>query len=94
MQTVEQPATPRNSWGQPADTPSAKKAVVRLPLETTRDAQRALARLIRRTLQGEIETADLSRYANALMILVRIIEGGDLAAMSARLDDLEKRGFH
>lgn len=94
MQTVEPPATPQNTWGKPVDTPSVKKAVVRLPLDTTRDCSRALARLIRKTLQGDMETADLSRYANAIMILVRIIEGGDLAAMNARLDELEKRGFH
>ena len=67
---------------------------MRLPLETTRDCQRALARLIRRSLAQEIETADLSRYANAIMILVRIIEGGDLAAINERLDTLEKRGLH
>ena len=67
---------------------------VRVPLETTRDCSRALARLIRKTLAGEMETADLSRFANAIMLLSRIIEGGDLATMSARLDELEKRGLH
>ena len=39
-----------------------------------------------------METADLSRFANAIMILVRIIEGGDLAAMEARLDELKSAG--
>lgn len=93
MSLVEQPANSQNAWGKPAATPSAKK-VVRLPLETTRDCSRALAKLIRRTLAGDMETADLSRFANAIMLLSRIIEGGDLAAMNARLDELEKRGFH
>lgn len=93
MSLVEQPANTQNAWGKPAATPSTKK-VVRLPLETTRDCSRALAKLIRRTLAGDMETADLSRFANAIMLLSRIIEGGDLAAMNARLDELEKRGFH
>lgn len=94
MEQVEQGSTAQNGWGPPADTGLARKTVVRMPLETTRDAQRALARLIRRTLQGELATADLSRYANALMILVRIIEGGDLAAINERLDAIEQRGLH
>ena len=85
MSSAEPPANPRNAWGKPADTPSAKK-VVRLPLDTSRDCQRALARLIRRTLAGEIETADLSRYANAIMVLARLIEGGQLEDRIAALE--------
>ena len=44
MQTLEPPATPQNAWGQPVDTPSAKKAVVRLPWKRRGMPQRALAR--------------------------------------------------
>jgi len=84
-------ANPRNDWGQSADTPKAVKKVVRLPLDTSRDCQRALARLIRRTLAGEIETTDLSRYANALMVLARLAavrfnrtDGGAFAARRCR----------
>lgn len=86
MSHVEQPSNARNSWGKPADTPKAAKKVVRLPLDTSRDCQRALARLIRKTLAGEIETTDLSRYANALMVLARLIEGGDI---ERRIEALE-----
>lgn len=88
MPHIEQPSNARDSWGKPADTPKAGKKVVRLPLDTSRDCQRALARLIRKTLAGEIETADLSRYSNALMILSRLIEGGEL---ETRLSNLEQQ---
>jgi hypothetical protein len=65
-------------WGQAPDTGALRKKVVRLRLDTSTDCQRALARLIRSTMAGSIATADLSRYANALMVLARLIEGGDL----------------
>lgn len=86
MSSVEQPATPQNAWGKPADTGVPAKKVVRLPLDTSRDCQRALARLIRRALADELTTTDLSRYSNAIMILARLIEGGDI---EARLEALE-----
>lgn len=86
MSSVEQPAKPLNQWGKPADTGVPAKKVVRLPLDTSRDCQRALARLIRRALAGEIETTDLSRYANAIMVLARLIEGGQLEDRIAALE--------
>lgn len=88
MSHVEQPANRQDKWGSAPDTGVGRKKVVRLPLDTSRDCQRALARLIRRALGGEIETADLSRYANAIMILSRLIEGGEL---ETRLRNLEKQ---
>lgn len=81
-------ANSQNAWGNPPDTRSSRKKVVRLRLDTSRDCQRALARLIRSTMAGKIETADLSRYANALMVLARLIEGGDI---ERRLEALEAR---
>lgn len=81
-------ASPQNKWGPAADTGKPPKKVVRLPLDTSRDCQRALAKLIRRALAGEMDTTSLSRYANAIMILARLIEGGQLedriAALEAR----------
>ena len=87
----EQPVSPQNCWGAPPATPSARKKVVRLRLDTSRDCQRALARLIRGTLAGTIPTQDLSRYANAIAVLARLIEGGDL---EARILALEVKGVH
>jgi hypothetical protein len=93
MVSVDNPAKSQDAWGKPADTGKApKKPKVRLPLETTRDCAKALARLIRKALAGDMQTSDLSRYSNALMILSRIIEGGELADLSARLDAIEQNG--
>lgn len=86
MSHVEQPANRQDKWGSAPDTGVARKKVVRLPLDTSRDCQRALARLIRKALAGEIETADLSRYANAIMVLARLIEGGQLEDRIAALE--------
>lgn len=80
-----QPASDDDTAENAADTPSSKK-VVRMPLDTSRDCQKALARLIRRTLAGDMQTADLSRFANAIMVLSRLIEGGEI---ERRLEALE-----
>jgi hypothetical protein len=86
MLLSEQPESPQNKWGATADTPLERKKVVRLRLDSSRDCQRALARLIRGTLAGTIPTQDLSRYANAIAVLARLIEGGDI---ERRLEALE-----
>ena len=82
------PSTPQETAPAPADTGSKPKNV-RMKLDTANDCQRALARLIRAALAGSIETQDLSRYANALMILSRIMADSDL---EARIEALEARG--
>ena len=81
-----QPANDGETAEIDADTPSSSKKVVRMPLDTSRDCQKALARLIRRTLAGDMQTADLSRFANAIMVLSRLIEGGEI---ERRLEALE-----
>ncbi|WP_174214246.1 hypothetical protein [Erythrobacter sp. KY5] len=79
------PSTPQETAPAPADTGSKPKNV-RMKLDTTRDCQKALARLIRAALAGSIETSDLSRYSNALMILARLIEGSSLEDRIAALE--------
>lgn len=91
MLADSQAQNPQNKWGNQPNTPSVRKKVVRLRLDTSRDCQRALARLIRGTLAGAIPTQDLSRYANAIAVLARLIEGGDL---EARIEALEAKGLH
>lgn len=81
-------ANPEDGWGSPPSSPKEAKKVVRLRLDTSRDCQRALARLIRGTLAGNVETQDLSRYANAIAVLARLIEGGDI---ERRLEELEAK---
>ena len=81
------PSTPQETATAPADTGSKVKNV-RMKLDSANDCQRALARLIRAALAGSIETQDLSRYANALMILSRLIDGGDF---ERRLEAIEAK---
>lgn len=87
----EEAANPQSNWGSPSPTPNPRKKTVRVRLDSSRDCQRALARLIRGTLAGNIATQDLSRYANAIAVLARLIEGGDL---EGRIVALEAKGLH
>jgi hypothetical protein len=80
------PEKPASS-GVPSPLPVRK--TVRIKLETAQDCQRALARLIRGTLAGTIQTQDLSRYANALAVLGRLIEGGDIEKRLQALESAE-----
>lgn len=82
-------ASSGNSASSGAGTRSPARKTVRIKLETASDCQRALARLIRGTLAGTIETQDLSRYANAIAVLARLIEGGDI---ERRIQALEAAG--
>ena len=51
------------------------------------DTAALLATIIREARSGITSTEDMSRFANALSILAKLIEGGDMAA---RLDALER----
>lgn len=59
---------------------------LRLPLATANDVRRELARLYREGKSGQREVQDVSRLANVLQILGRMIETGEL---EARLEVLE-----
>ena len=59
---------------------------LRLPLKTMDDVQAELARLYREGKAGRRPIADVSKLANVLGILGRLIEGADLAA---RIEALE-----
>ena len=80
-------STPQETAPPQGKTPSKPKNI-RMKLDTSHDCQKALARLVRAAMAGTVETQDLSRYANALMILSRLIEGSSLedrlAALEAR----------
>lgn len=77
---------PAKSAASDVPSPVPARKTVRIKLDTSQDCQRALARLIRGTLAGTIETQDLSRYANAIAVLSRLIEGGEV---ERRLEALE-----
>lgn len=74
------PGTPP-VWGR---TPPRR---VRAKLKTQGDCSALLATLIREARSGLLPTDHLSRYANALSLLARMIEGSD---MEARIEALEK----
>ena len=78
-----------DNWGPPisAVSDASPRRPVRLKLETARDLHKALARLIRASLGGVIDTADLGRYANAIAVLARIVNDSEF---ESRLDKLER----
>lgn len=70
------------SAGDEADPPSR----LRLPLVTVNDVKREMARLYREGKAGRRDVADVSRLANVLALLGRLIEGADLEARLAALE--------
>jgi hypothetical protein len=76
--------TPDNEGiGENGDTPR-----LRLKLATSQDVCRELARLYRDGKSGQREVADVSRLANVLQILGRLIETSDI---EKRLELLESK---
>ena len=71
-----------------AGSASASPPRLRLKLKTIDDVQAELARLYRSGKAGEREVADVSKLANILGILGRLIVDNDLAA---RLEALEEQ---
>lgn len=83
---VERPLELVQSKQASSATPSPR---LRLPLATANDARRELARLYREGKSGQREVQDVSRLANVLQILGRMIEAGDL---EKRIEALEAAG--
>ncbi len=78
-----------NGLGSPVE--ASKRASpprrMRLHLKTAEDVRAELARLYREGKSGTRDVSDVSRLANVLGLLGRLIETGDL---EARLQKLEK----
>ncbi|WP_205854887.1 hypothetical protein [Piscinibacter defluvii] len=68
------------------DPPVGEKRL-RLPLKTIDDVKAELARLYREGKAGRRAIGDVSRLANVLGILGRLIESEDLAARIEALED-------
>jgi hypothetical protein len=68
------------------DTESSSPPRLRLKLSTATDVVRELARLYRSGKSGEIPVADVSRLANVLQIIGRLIETSEV---ELRLEALE-----
>jgi len=77
----------RAETGDDAATPPR----LRLKLKTMDDVKSELARLYREGKAGRRDIADVSRLANILSILGRLIEGVDLAARVEQLESRSKR---
>lgn len=76
----------RANAGDPASPPR-----LRLPLKTMDDVKAELARLYRDGKAGRRDIADVSKLANVLSILGRLIEGAELADRIAALEEGAKR---
>jgi len=63
---------------------------LRLPLKTMDDVKAELARLYKDGKSGKRDVADVSKLANVLSILGRLIEGVDLAARVEVLEDRKR----
>lgn len=72
----------RANAGAGAEPPSR----LRLPLRTVDDVRAELGRLYRDGKAGRRNIADVSRLANVLALLGRLIEGADLEARVAAIE--------
>ena len=79
--------TPDEAQGRAAQGKS-REPRLRLPLKTMDDVKAELARLYREGKAGRRDVAEVSKLANVLSILGRLIEGVELAA---RVDALERK---
>lgn len=68
-------------------TKQAAPPRLRLPLTTANDVRRELARLYREGKAGLRDIQDVSRLANVLQILNRVIEGSEFEQRIERLED-------
>lgn len=78
--------TKPDGCGAAAGVPAAPRPRLRLPLNTADDVRRELGRLYREGKAGTRAVGDVSRLANVLQILGRLIESSDL---EARIEALE-----
>lgn len=64
---------------------------LRLPLSTAEDVTRELARLYREGKAGQRDVGDVSKLANVLALLARLIETSDLEKRLERLEAEHRR---
>ena len=85
MATVPAPA--RNDDMDDVDTPRPSS---RVRLESVDRVRRELVRLYKEGRDGRRDTQDVSRLANVLALIARMIEGGQLEARLAALEAAAK----
>lgn len=64
---------------------------LRLPLSTAEDVTRELSRLYREGKAGQRDVGDVSKLANVLALLARLIETSDLEKRLERLEAEHRR---
>lgn len=79
-------ARPRKDPSAPAAPPR-----LRIKLKTIDDVRAEMARLYREGKAGIRGVADVSRLANVLALLGRLIEGSDLEKRIAAIEESEER---
>ena len=79
-------ARPRKDPSAPAAPPR-----LRIKLKTIDDVRAEMARLYREGKAGLRDVADVSRLANVLALLGRLIEGSDLEKRIAAIEESEER---
>ena len=79
-------ARPRKDPSAPAAPPR-----LRLKLKTIDDVRAEMARLYREGKAGLRDVADVSRLANVLSLLGRLIEGSDLEKRLTAIEESEAR---
>lgn len=72
-------------------TPLPGNKYARAKLSTVSDVSKELAKLYREARSGRIDVADASKLSNILSILSRMLTDSEL---EARVEELEKRGWH
>lgn len=85
--THPQANSPTAAGVAPGTPPFGRKPRrVRAKLKSVQDTAALLATIIREARSGITSTEDMSRFANALSILAKLIEGGDMEARIERLE--------
>jgi len=82
--TIKGPLSPAGAQDGP-QPPSR----LRLRLKTAQDVRSEMARLYRSGKSGERDVADVSRLANVLGLLGRLIETSDLEARLKKLEEVD-----
>ena len=72
----------------PADAPTPPVRL-RLKLSTVEDVRRELARIYREGKTGSRDVSEVSKLANVLSLLGRLIEGSDLERRLTALEETE-----
>ena len=63
---------------------------VRVRLRTVQDCAQFLARVIRQTYSKRLDSAEMSRYANAIQVLSKVLETSDIETRLEKLEEVRQ----